>query len=808
MFRPAYSSRSSLHFLKFTIFFFFLTSTVFTSFGQVNGGYEITGVVVDSASKQPIEYASVAVYKKKDSLLISGSITNLNGEFVIKGVSAGKYFLKSNFIGYKTGKKPVDIVDASVHLGRPIELSSTSLNLPEVQITDKQNAKQVSIEKTKINVSQNISAVSGNITDILKSQSNIMIDAEDNVYLRGSSKILLLIDGRPTTVTSLNSIPSSSVENIEIVTNPDAKYDAEGTGGIINIITKRKMIEGFAGSATLNYGFLTRVNGGINLNYSKNIWDIGFSYSGRYEKATINSILERELLLQQVQVNQDIHSIQVSPSHNASLLLSVRPGKKNIISAGMKFMQNNLHNTQEISGQQSNDTLPTTIFNRRNEIWFNRTSFEGSVSYKRIIVKNKHEISVDALFSQTKGSRPADYYTDNEFLQRSDAGGKPTNISLQADYFKNLFKKGRMEAGLKAFSRWNTFNSHFYDWDSITANWVVNPAFSNDLEHKEFIYSGYLMYSDSLFGKIYFKVGSRLEYSTSDLVQNSTNDSIHEHYLYPFPYLLGKYNISKIHSIALSVNRRVTRPTYPQLNPFIIVIDQMTYETGNKHLQPEILDKIEFNYSLIKEKFQLRSNLYYSSAKDFITQVTVLSPSNDLIVTYANGNRQNKAGIDADATIKFGKILSVNPSFSVYYSVSTGNYSGADLNSEGFAWTGNVKFTVKPDLRTDIQLFMNYNSPVELPQFRLQEIYYADFGVKRTFFKNKVAVGLTITDIFNTRNWIISSDNHVYDLYNKSKSETRIVWLGITYTLNSFKFTKSQKGEGSENENGLIKLGQ
>ena len=261
----------SLQILKTTIFFFILSFHVYNSFGQVNGGYEITGVVVDSVSKQPIEYASVAVYKKKDSLLISGSITNLKGEFVIKGVPPGKYVLKSTFIGYKTGKRAVDVVNASVNMDRPIELSSTSLNLGEVQITDKQNAKQVSIEKTKINVSQNISAVSGNITDVLKSQSNITIDAADNVYLRGSNKILLLIDGRPTTVSSLNSIPSSSVENIEIVTNPDAKYDAEGTGGIINIITKRKMIEGFAGSATINYGLLTRVNGGFNLNYSKSI---------------------------------------------------------------------------------------------------------------------------------------------------------------------------------------------------------------------------------------------------------------------------------------------------------------------------------------------------------------------------------------------------------------------------------------------------------------------------------------------------------------------------------------------------------
>ncbi len=319
-------------------------------------------------------------------------------------------------------------------------------------------AKQVTIEKTKINVAQNISAVSGNITNVLKSQSNITIDAEDNVYLRGSSKILLLIDGRPTTVASLNSIPSSSVENIEIVTNPDAKYDAEGTGGIINIITKRKKAEGFNVGATVNYRLLNRINDGINLNYSKSLWDVGLSYSGRYQETNISSILERELYRQQIQVNQDIQSAQITTGHNASVSLSVGPGMKNTISAGLKFMKNNLHNDQTITGRQTTDTLPEVSFNRRNEVSWNRTTFEGSLSYKRVFVRNKHEISVDAFYSQTKGSRPADYYIDDQLRQTSDAGGKPTNVSLQADYIKNLFKRGKMEAGAKFFSRWNDFN--------------------------------------------------------------------------------------------------------------------------------------------------------------------------------------------------------------------------------------------------------------------------------------------------------------------------------------------------------------
>jgi outer membrane receptor protein involved in Fe transport len=800
------SPNLSVHTSIFLILF--LQIAAFVTMAQDKNIFDITGTIVDSATRQPIEYASVAVFRVKDSLMIGGAVTTSSGAFTIHGIQAGRYLLKSNFIGYKTGIRAVTVGKGSVALDKPIELASTSIVLGEVQVTDRQNAKQITIEKTKIDVSQNISSVSGNITDVLKSQANISIDAEDNVYLRGSSKILLLIDGRPTTVTSLNAIPSASVENIEIVTNPDAKYDAEGTGGIINIITKKNTLKGFSGSATVNYGLLTRVNGGISLNYSKGIWDVGFSYSGRYEESTIRSTLERQLIAQQVFVSQDIHSTQVSPNQNASLLISVRPWKKNIFTGGVKLIRYNLSNSQNITGEQTIDSIPVTEFNRRNEISWNRKTIEASFSYKRIFVRNKHEISLDALYSQTKGSRPADYYIDGEWLQKSDAGGSPTNFSIQADYFRPMFHKGKIETGLKAFSRWNNFNSNFYDWDSTSQQWILNPAFSNDLEHQEYIYSGYLMYGDSLAGRIYYKAGVRLEYSTSTLNQNSTNDHIQEYYLFPFPYLLFKYKINKVNQLGFSLTRRVTRPTYGQLNPFIVVIDQMTFETGNKYLQPETLDKIELNHTLLKKSWQLRSNFYLSTAKDFITQITFLTPEDDLIVTYANGSRQNKAGIDLDATVKLGNLFSLNPGFSAWYAASTGEYQGMSLNANGFAWTGNIKFLFKPDSKTDIQLFLNYNSPVTMPQFLLYEIYYADFGVKRTFWKNKLSVSLTLTDILNTRNWIIRSDNSVYNLYNKSKYETRVVWLGLTFNLNSFKSARSQKNEGSENEQGLIKIGQ
>jgi len=790
--------------LKTIVVLLFVCSWLITS-AEVSKKITISGCIIDTLTRQPIEFVSVAVYKRIDNSLVTGTVTNQKGEFILE-LPRAKYTIKSSFVGYKSKTVLVDLTNTSIGKIEPIELSNSAVSIDEVQVTGSRVEKQISIEKTKIDVSKNISSVSGSITDILKSQASISIDAENNVYLRGNSNILILLDGRPTTVTSLGSLPSDNVENIELITNPDAKYDAEGTGGIINIVTKKQNANGLNGTFTLNYGINDRFNGGTGLNYTKGIWSLGFTYNDRYEKSNVNSFLTRQLYAQNTRIEQNVHSMLSNPTHVFGTTLTAKPNNKNLISFSLKSMIFDNFTNQVINGTQYNGNEQRINFKRINEVTWTRRNIDGTFSYKKILGKNKQEISFDAMYSITKGARTGDYIVDDVYSQQSDAGGKPTNITLQTDYFKNLYKSGRVEFGLKAFSRWNSFSSHFYDRDTTTNQWTINPKYSNDLEYKEYIYSSYLMYSDSLLKKFYYKIGARMEYSTSELIQKSTNEDINANHLFPFPFLLVKYPINATQNIALSLTRRVTRPTYPQLNPYIIVIDQITYETGNQHLIPEIVDKLEFNHSWVKNEFQLRSNLYYGITKDFITQVSLLS-SNNLIVTYVNGNKQIKTGLDIDATYKINKVFSFNPALSVFYSKSDGKYNEIDLETSGMAWTGNLKFSVKPETRTEFQFLLNYNSPIALPQFKLNEIYYADFAVKRTFLKNKVALSFTVTDVFNTRQWVINTENSAYKLYNKSKNDTRVFWFGITYNFNSYKSSNGQKSE-VENDGSLIKLGQ
>ena len=778
-------------------------------FAQNNQNSTISGKLLDNTSKEVIEYASVVLYSLPDTTMITGVITNSEGVFTFDKIPQGSYLIKSSFVGYETLIKSIKVEKTPFQFPEALYMMPSTLTLGEVTVSATRSEKQITVEKTKVNVAQSMSQASGNVADILKNQSGVNMDAEGNIYLRGNKNILVLIDGVPTTATSLNSVPSSSVDNIEIITNPDVKYDADGTGGIINIVTKReKGTQGVSGRVVLNYGLYNKINGGINLQFKKGIWGLDLSYNGRYEKTNIKSDLTRNLHVQNTLLEQQIDANQTNSVHTAALLLSAMPNNTETYMLIVRGMFPKLVNEQNIQGIQTNSLPNTTVFNRRNELTFTRKVVEAAFSYKKAFDKNRHELSLDAAFSRTNGERPTQYFIENILAQKSTGGGAPTNATLQADYLKSVSKSGKIESGIKGFIRWNNFAYNFYDLDIPTNQWAVNPAFSNDLEHREYIYSAYLMYSDSLAKKLFFKIGARLEYSTSNLLQKSINETIDKQFWHPFPYLLLQYKMNESQNLALTLNRRITRPTYPQLNPIINVIDHTLYETGNKDLNPETVDKVEINHSLIKQKLQLRTGLFFSTTQNYITQVTLLSPPDNLILTYINGKRENKAGGNIDANYNFNKYLSLNPVLSFFHSQTTGQYNEMDLSTNGFAWTGSLKITVKPEKYTEIQTFLNYNSPVTLPQFKLGQIYYMDLSVKRAFLQNKLTASLTVTDIFNTSKWNIKSDNNIYRLRNNSKSETRILWIGLAYNFNAYKPNSKMQRSGGENDGNIIKLGQ
>ncbi|MDD4638315.1 MAG: outer membrane beta-barrel family protein, partial [Bacteroidales bacterium] len=615
-----------------------------------------------------------------------------------------------------------------------------------------------------------------------------------------------------------STVPSSGINHIEIIISPYVKYDAEGSGGIINIISKSSSSEGKSMMVTLNGGYKNRINGGLGFSYNNGRLGVDLGYSGRYETEHIVSDLTREILAPYESIVQDAVSNRKNNIHSFNLALSYAATSKNLIGLNIKGLFPLLKTYQSITGSNPPSSVPA--YRRLNDITFSRKNLEAAASFKHIFEKGVDELSFGAAFSGIKGSRPANYYIEDEFVQRSEGGGRPTSASVQADWLKVTRKGLKIESGAKFQSRWNNFEYRFYDRASGTGTWVLNNEFSNDLRHKENVYAAYISVSGMFAERLQYSYGARGEYFTSDFDQLSTGENIYDERFSLFPFLSLKLGLGAENTLSAIYNRRVTRPTYPQLNPYINQIDHITYESGNKWVRPELTDKAELSLSFKKGKISLNTGFYLSHTKDHIAQVTnVISANgstsgNKLLITYVNVPHYYKPGIYIDCQLNSNGKISISPSVSVYYNKFIDNApdpaelreNNLTLDASGFTATGSLRFNYYPDKKTDLQLFYSYISGQSLPRFNVDEYHTADVALKRRFLKGKITGTLSVSDIFNSKKWNISSNNEIYRLTNNSKSDSRIVWLGMTLNLNSFKI-KQPKGEPQTSEEGLIKLG-
>lgn len=253
------------------------------------------------------------------------------------------------------------------------------------------------------------------------------------------------------------------------------------------------------------------------------------------------------------------------------------------------------------------------------------------------------------------------------------------------------------------------------------------------------------------------------------------------------------------------MSRRISRPTYPQLNPYINLIDNQTYETGNIHLQPEKANKLDLGYSFVSNRITVNGNAYLTYTQNYINQVAGIR-DDILIMTYINGDMDLKAGIDHNFKFNLLKWFSVDLATNTYYTESKGNYEGADIHNHGWANNSNIALNIKPIKGMNIQTQYFLTTPQHFPQFTTRTIHYGNIGISQSFLKGALTATATLTDVFNTRRWDISSDNSVYSLVNNSKNLTRMFWLGITWNFNSFKPLKGAQKK-QEEDRSVIRLG-
>ena len=763
----------------------------------------IKGKVTDE-NDLALPYVSVAVYQ--DNKIITGAITNDDGVFTLRVQRSDKEIcLTFDFVGYVKEEMRLIPDKATFDIG-DIILKENVVMLNDVVVSSTAVSHKSTVEHTTINASANMASSKGSALDILSTSSSVSIQNEE-ISIRGNKNILVLMDGIPTTITDLSTIPAANIKSIDVITNPDASYDSEGTGGIINIIMKKENAKGFSGAAAANYGFNHFVTGNAAFSYNGRNTSYRFNYNTKYEDDVINSSLYRFMKESGNIIKQQMISDRYTFNNNVSLGADFRINKKNTLTLDFRYMspklnvKQNLHNIIEISDVVEEE-------NRHNDVTWNRDNIEAVMMFRHIIKPDVSDISFRGSVSKIWGRRPSYYHVGDILQNYSNSGGSPFITNFQADY-KQKLDKGSLSAGLKITYRSNDIYHDFYSWEN--GEWIYSQSFSNDLLHTEMIPAAYIMFSSKNIGKFSYKAGLRGEYSIVTLDSRHENIKSEDDDIFVAPSLSGTYKLSDKQDLSLAFSRRIGRPTYPQLNPYMSMIDAMTYEQGNMYLHPEKTSKLDLTYNVKGEKFNIFTDVYLNYTTDYISQITKVVDGL-LLTTYINSAYDIKSGFDVSIKVFPSKWMTATLSSNTFYVKTCGqlkendyDFNIIDIDNEGWSNSSNIMLDFIPRKTTSLQVQYFIMTPQYYPQLTTSFTHKMNVGVKQKLLKGALTLSMLVTDVFDTYKWEVHSFNRLYDLTNTSKQKSRMLWIGISYNFNSYKQNKAEKSGDSERN--LIKFG-
>jgi outer membrane receptor for ferrienterochelin and colicin len=560
--------------------------------------------------------------------------------------------------------------------------------------------------------------------------------------------------------------------------------------------------------ASANYGISNFMNGNVAMSYNFGRWGVRMNYNGKWERDHVESELHRRIVQTGSTLDQMIDAAKKTTGQNLGLNVSYKATKQDVLTLDVKAGFPRMNNLQTMHNHYGNAGI-TSEKVRQTDITFNREMVEGSLGYRHLFEPGRREVCILASLSAINGHRPSYYYEQTasafEMVQRSKSGGHPRIATGQLDYMAPL-GRGKLETGVKMTYRQNNIDHQMYEHDAATDTWQLSVPLSNDLRHREYIPAAYGMYSSKLTNQLTMKAGLRLEYSRVTLQSDKERLDEASNCYFVAPNLVLNYRVSEPWQLSFGLSRRISRPTYPQLNPYINLIDNQTYETGNVHLKPEKANKLDLGYTYTGQTLKVSGNAYLNYTQDYINQIAYLD-NHILVMTYINGDMDLKTGIEHNIRWSALRWLGIDLGSNIFYTRSRADWHGTAIRNQG--WTTNTSATlnIMPLRGMTVQAQYFVTTPQYFPQFTTKTIRYCNLGIRQQLPKTSLTLSALVTDVFNTRRWDISSDNPVYTLTNISRNRSRILWLGLTWNFHSYKPLGGTKKQ-QEEDRSVIRLGE
>jgi outer membrane receptor protein involved in Fe transport len=775
---------------------------------------KLSGKLTDN-KKNALAYATLTLLRI-DSSVVNGGLSDDNGKFELDNIPAGNYLLRINALGLTTKV----VGDISISEEKPVKdlgtvsLAISSKTLDEVQINGEKNVMEMQVDKKVFNVDKNITTAGGSATDVLANVPSVSVDPDGGLSLRGKGNVTVLIDGRPATLlggdvqSALQSLPATSIDNIEIITNPGAKYDAQGVTGIINIITKRDKKFGLNGSVNAGAGTGGKYNGGLSLNAKNEKWNVFLNSNYRNNRNYNRTTTERE--------NRDIKTSDLSFDNYEN---SQRRFMGWFNSLGAEYIidkQNTITLTQNLNlmrwgnkgtttfytmeALQDGGTLldTTNIKTRASEGRGGPLSWASNLDYKHKFKKEKQELTANFNYSISNTRHDQYYVTHNEgydpiyssydMWELAPSVGVNSSINAQADFTTPfLSKNGKLDAGWKTQLFWYRSHNNPLQFNAdVNTDTIFNPTFYNKFNYLQQNHAGYTSYSNQL-GNFSYMAGLRLEYTSYDgkvqrLSKTAAFTPLKTDFLNLFPSAFLSYKLPKDQSIYLNASRRINRPNFWNMMPFVDLSNPQDTSMGNPYLRPEFIYNTELSYNKqFKKGHNIIASFYYQYTDGMIERYRKFYADGTSFSQPQNLNTGVTYGAELIAKMQLLPGWDATVNFNIFNNEVRGTNVAPELNNSGTAYFAKANTNIKLPKGFSLQLNGNYESPKILAQGTLSDVYWIDVALRKNVFKNKGTLVLNVSDILNTRKYTTNYDYNTYYLSSYRDRETRIGNISFTY---------------------------
>ena len=787
---------------------------------------KISGKVIDKVTSQPLEYTTITFVEVGNPSAVSGGITDAKGAFNFD-IKTGTYDIKIEFISFK----PVEIKNRSiqndVNLGT-FSLVEDATLLQAVEIRREESTVEIKLDKKVYNVGQDMMVKGGTVSDVLDNVPSVSVDVEGNVSLRGNDNVRILIDGKPSGLGGINIsealklIPAETIDKVEVITNPSARYDAEGGGGIINIVLKKGKNLGVNGTVTAitgnpdNFG----INGTVNLKTKH--FNLFTTQGYSYNKSPGNSKTDTEYLdangATERYLNERRTNERLRKGYNGNIGLEWFVNPSTSWTNTFAYRKSDGENPDNVFQYRYDQAkILTSTTNRFNDQVSDDHDFDYSSNFIKKFKKDGHQLNVDASYSLSRDDDDSNIFiSEDDFLnnttlndeQRTGSLQKQKRMLLQADYTLPIGDKHRFEAG---FRRNLTDLTTDYSVENLDNGiWTNDALYSNVLQYREEVNALYTQFGSKI-NKFSYLLGLRFEDSNIEVNQFTQALFNTKKYNNLFPSAFLTYELGDFENVSLSYSKRISRPRSRFINPFSSLSSDINQFRGNPNLDPSLTDAYDLGYLKKWSKFTFNTSMYFNRTKDavqFVRNTEVIDGTSVLVTSPINVGSEDRYGFEFTLTYKAFKWWNLNGNFNFFRNQTKGNYTFVDLNNNAqtidfsntaLSWFARITSKVSLPYGIDWQTNGTYNAPQTNAQGSSRGILSMNLAFSKDILKDKGTLALNVSDVFNSRKRISETNLPSQNAYSEMQWRERQINLSFTYRFNRKKNEKERpRGEGGE----------